>query len=536
MIKLLPLALAPVFQLQADPLEEAKRLVGKEMECAWVEKVAILATEKDDATAGEFRQSFGAMMGAITGRAFTPALDKPLLVCRVSAERYLALSARLLGQPARPPAAMDPVQHRVILLAGDGDPYVEALIPGFLLAKHLGTSKYPPYLMTGVTLLVEKRIGEEDVFFDSRAAMLKNPLLQGRRPPLKNFLVLGLAEFNDARKMPIHAALAHGWFGFLESRKALKPFIESYRKTMKRDTAGIAAAEAALGKPWAETEKEFQAYVRELPWIDRKRFEETGKKILGDGMRVRIDDEWALALSGVATEEHLEDCVRRAKALAPALVQTFDMTPSGLPILARLFGSNAAFEAYAKTAANKEWVAGFYMQQGRMVVADLSGGGTNVFIHELCHCLFIDDFHDLSPTWLGEGLAGLFEQFTVEGGTARGVHGTTLGNVRKAWEAGKAPHLKELIQFRGVEFHDRLRGRENVDREKRHLHYQLARAIVLFLQDRGALVRFYTNLRKTRIATARQDPFCLKALEKELGLDIEDIEKEFVIWLKAKSR
>ena len=51
--------------------------------------------------------------------------------------------------------------------------------------------------------------------------------------------------------------------------------------------------------------------------------------------------------------------------------------------------------------------------------------------------------------------------------------------------------------------------------------------------EKGLLVRFYTNLRKTRVATARQDPFCLQALEKETGMGIEEVEKDFLRWLEA---
>jgi len=533
MIHLIPLVLALAPAPAKDPLEEAKALLGKEMTVERIGSSVLLATEPDDPTAEGFKQSFADMVKTIADRAFTPSLDRPLLVCRAGAARFQACSARLLGSASNPPLALDPVRNRIVLLAVAGDPALDVVVPGFLLAKHLGSASYPPYLMTGLALLIEKRVGEEDVLFDARAAILKNPLLGGRRPALRDFLRLGLAEFNDERRLPVHAALARGWFGYLEDRGALRKFFESYRATMKRDPSGVAAAEAALGKPWADVDKGFQDYVRALPWIDRKRFEETGREILGEGMRVRIDDDWALALSGVATDALLEECVKRAKELAPALVRTFDMTPSGLPFVARLFGTTEAFEAYAWKAANKEWYGGFYMQKGRMVVGDVSRG-SDVFLHELCHGLFIDDFNDLFPTWLGEGLAELFEQFAVDGDKVRGLPGATPGEIRKAFKEGKAPRLRDFIQMRGVEFHDRTRGREAVNQDRLHLHYTLARAVVLYLQEKGLLVRFYTNLRKTRVATARQDPFCLKALEQETGLGIEEIEKDFLRWLETQ--
>ena len=533
MIRLLPLVLALSPPPAKDPLEEAKALLGKEMRIEWAGNSAILATEPDDPTAEDFKQSFAGRMKTIADRAFTPSLDRPLLVCRAGAARFRDCAKRLLGDASNPPLALDPVRNRIVLLAGGGDAALDAVVPGLLLAKHLGSASYPPYLMAGLVLLIENRVGEEDVLFDARAAILKNPLLADRRPALRDFLKLGLAEFNDERRMPVLSALARGWFGYLEAKGALKPFIASYRATMKRDASGVAAAEAALGKPWADIDTDFQAYVRDLPWIDRKRFEETGRAVLGEGMRVRIDDDWALALSGIATDAMLEECVSRAKALAPALVKTFDMTPSGLPFVARLFGDEKAFEAYAWKTAQKEWYSGFYVQKGRTVVGDMSRG-SDVFLHELCHGLFIDDFNDLFPTWLGEGLAELFEQFAIDGDTVRGLPGTTPGTIRKAYKDGKAPRLKDFIQMRGVEFHDRARGRGGVDPMKVTLHYTLARAVVLYLQDQGLLVRFYTNLRKTRVATARQDPSCLQALEKETGKGIEGIEKDFRLWLETQ--
>ena len=67
------------------------------------------------------------------------------------------------------------------------------------------------------------------------------------------------------------------------------------------------------------------------------------------------------------------------------------------------------------------------------------------------------------------------------------------------------------------------------------LHYDLARGVMLFLQDKQALVPMYREVQKARAANAYALPIatCRAALEKALGADLKKINEDFRAWVAA---
>ena len=57
------------------------------------------------------------------------------------------------------------------------------------------------------------------------------------------------------------------------------------------------------------------------------------------------------------------------------------------------------------------------------------------------------------------------------------------------------------------------------------LHYALSRALLLFVQEKGSLTLFYSELRK------RDEADCSKTLERSLGMKISEIDEEFRSWI-----
>jgi hypothetical protein len=103
-----------------------------------------------------------------------------------------------------------------------------------------------------------------------------------------------------------------------------------------------------------------------------------------------------------------------------------------------------------------------------------------------------------------------------------------LGVIRTALAQNRLPNLSDFVNTRGADFFagDRV-----------NLHYDLARAVMLFLQDKAALVPMYKEVQRARTATPFALPIatCRAALEKALGGDMKKINDDFRAWV-ASSR
>ena len=111
--------------------------------------------------------------------------------------------------------------------------------------------------------------------------------------------------------------------------------------------------------------------------------------------------------------------------------------------------------------------------------------------HEYCHSLFEDDT-GRQPAWFTEGLAQLFERIRLDGGVPVGERGSALRDVRTALSQNRAPNLSEFVNFKGVEFF----APDHVN-----LHYDLAHALLLYVQEKRALVPLYKEVQRAKAAT-----------------------------------
>ena len=189
--------------------------------------------------------------------------------------------------------------------------------------------------------------------------------------------------------------------------------------------------------------------------------------------------------------------------------------------------SDLAFQEYARIdAPHRQWVGGYFSYDSRWLVLHLEPDSGSL-AHEYCHALFEDDT-GRQPAWFTEGLAQLFEQFRIEKGVPVGERGSTVLTLRTALGQNRLPNLPEFLNYRGADFF----AGDHVN-----LHYDLARGVMLFLQDRGALVAMYQEVQKARAANVFALPTatCRAALEKALGGDLKKINDDFRAWV-ASSR
>lgn len=198
------------------------------------------------------------------------------------------------------------------------------------------------------------------------------------------------------------------------------------------------------------------------------------------------------------------------------------------PITILLFDSGTSYRTYAKrdypdAKASHDSPStvpyyGYYLPRSRTLVMNIStGGGT--LIHELTHALMACDFPD-APDWLSEGLASLHEQCNGQAWSQKRL----VGDVNwRLPDLKRAIAGKELRPLRALITADDFRGSLET------LNYAQARYFCMYMQNQGALKRFYKAFRDGY----RDDRTGLSCVEEAMGRRrIELIEQDFLTWVE----
>ena len=184
-----------------------------------------------------------------------------------------------------------------------------------------------------------------------------------------------------------------------------------------------------------------------------------------------------------------------------------------------LFNGEKDYAHYVERLFNEKPISpfGYYVPSEQRLVMDIrTGGGT--LVHEMTHALMRPDFPG-APKWFDEGLASLFEQCIVRGGAIRGLANWRLPRLHEAVRRNALMPLRKLVATTRAEFC-------GTDED---LHYAEARYLCLYMQEKGLLRKFYKRFRDTH----RSDPTGAKALEKLFGKPPDEIEKEWLKWVKT---
>jgi len=189
------------------------------------------------------------------------------------------------------------------------------------------------------------------------------------------------------------------------------------------------------------------------------------------------------------------------------------------PIAIYLFADDASYREGAARIFGDRSVShyGYYRPWDQTMVMNV-GTGTGTLVHELTHALLKPDFPDC-PTWFEEGLASLHEQCSVTPAALTGLVNWRLPGLQKAIAAGQLVPLAKLVATTNAEFRGANEG----------LHYAEARYLVMFLQHKGLLPRFYRQFRDG----AKEDPTGAKTLAAVAGKSLPELEVEWVAWVKA---
>src|SRR5262245_39135734 len=229
---------------QADPLGAARKDLGGGFDVEQVEPGILLASDVKDA--GGLRDSVRRAVKAFRDRALdVPPQNSLLLIYFGSPESYRTYTTRRYGGAIPQTTYYDVLNRRVLLRTEAGRAYAVQAARLFLLTDSVNDVAVPPWI--GAALSVLDDPDPEPATFDHRAALLREAMRRNSLPPLRTFFAMDLQTFHGREGFSTHTSLALKFAAWLEKKGALKKFFEEYRRTYRKDLAGGAAVEAALG-------------------------------------------------------------------------------------------------------------------------------------------------------------------------------------------------------------------------------------------------------------------------------------------------
>jgi hypothetical protein len=514
---------------QADPLESIRKELGGSWTCEKIDRGVIIASDAGADHLDHLKANILRATAALRAHAFDPAPAETIVVCSFKdTEGFKAYTGKRFANSFELPAFFDTVHRRFLVHAEIAESFAPASVLTFLLGEHLGTPLPPPWAAAAIGAIDEKPEDAQSIF-DAPAALLQGSLRRGTVPPLSDLMGMNPADFRMPGRSGLHSTLSRKLALYLKSEGRLSKFFAEYRTSYRRDPTGIPALEAALGKKIDAIEKDFLAHLRGLPWVRPERFREHARKGFTGPILFKTDDELFLAVAADVDEEAVARALGEVRKLHAPLLKLLDLQPTGLPISVRLFKDEGSFQNFVHTESpDRGWYSGYYSPTTRSISVNLAAG-TSCFTHEFCHSLFEDDLGVLPP-WAGEGLAALYEDFRLEKDVPVGERRQTVKTVRDALEQGRVPALGDFVQMKAQAFWG--------ERERMRLHYEVARAVFLYLQEKGKLLGFYRALKATRTANRKAPavPMCREALEKELGLKMAAIDEDFRRWVVASPK
>lgn len=168
---------------------------------------------------------------------------------------------------------------------------------------------------------------------------------------------------------------------------------------------------------------------------------------------------------------------------------------------------------------DNDQVGGIYDHSRRtLVTRDIGASLRHEFIHAL-HYADMERRDQQHPLWVQEGLASLFEDYTLAGGTIVFLPNERHNIVKALAAAGRLTRWSELFSISSDRFMDRAG----------HLYPQV-RSIFEFLADRGQLRGWYAAL----VKTCDRDPSGTLAIEECFGEPLREVEAAWRRWLQSR--
>ena len=187
------------------------------------------------------------------------------------------------------------------------------------------------------------------------------------------------------------------------------------------------------------------------------------------------------------------------------------------PVLILLIDTDATYRGLSKDWLNEPNPShfGFFQPRRRVMLMNVSTG-TGTLVHELTHALVDPDFPDI-PAWFNEGFASLFEQCNIQNGKITGLVNWRLPALQSAIKDDKLRPLRDMMKDDDFYAPDRV-----------GINYAQARYLMLYLQEKGLLRKYYRDFRDH----AKSDASGIKTLESIVGeSDFAHFEREWKSWV-----
>ena len=171
----------------------------------------------------------------------------------------------------------------------------------------------------------------------------------------------------------------------------------------------------------------------------------------------------------------------------------------------------------AKKYLERPEVRGMYLHSARRLVSRDAGQSLqHEFVH-LMHFAHMERTGQRHPIWVQEGLASLYEDYTLRADGSIEFHPNIRFNfARKQVTSRTARSWRELFELSNEQFME--------DAER---HYPQVRAIFEFFAREGKLEEFYRELGRT----IDEDPDASSAVEKAFGQPLAKVEERWRKWM-----
>jgi hypothetical protein len=234
---------------------------------------------------------------------------------------------------------------------------------------------------------------------------------------------------------------------------------------------------------------------------------------LGASFNVETDDAYRLIVCTDLPAEARGRVLQMLHAIADALGRDL-FTQKPEVYIGLLVPANAADFA---RKIGRPGVAGTYNPQNRTLIVNLATG-PGTMAHEYAHALHFADMErrgQQHPMWIVEGLGALCEQSGLKEGHLVGVVNWRLPILKQAIGRQEAIPLADLLAKSDSYF---------ADQRRLSVAYAQARYVMLFLQEKGLLAKWYDRYCREWSA----DPTGVKALEAVYGKPLKDFEADWL--------
>ena len=221
-------------------------------------------------------------------------------------------------------------------------------------------------------------------------------------------------------------------------------------------------------------------------------------------------------LSSDETEKIINNTI--LKAVSCFYNDYFEKKPDDITTIF-LFKDDKSYRSWAKKLFDDDDLSrfGYYKPLDKVMLMNISTG-TGTLVHEMTHALVRYDFPDIT-SWFNEGLGSLYERCSLNYGEILGYVNWRLPELQDAIKDKSYTSLDKLLKTNYDEFY----GSNST------FNYAQARYLLLFLQEKGMLKKFYKYYRDTY----SEDNTGKTQLEKVYGKSLSELEEDYLKWVKA---